>query len=317
MTLEFSPLRIGTRGSPLALWQAEHVASRLRVAVPQRAVHLETIRTTGDKILDVPLAQIGGKALFLKEIEEALLQGRVDLAVHSMKDVPTDLPAGLLITAITEREDALDCLISRSGVGLAALPRGARVGTSSLRRQAQLRHHRPDLVVVSLRGNLDTRIRKLATEGLDAILVATAGVKRLGLSDRIAERIAPEILLPPMGQGALGIECREPDTEGRHPSAAEAVRVLDHPETRTAVLAERAMLRRLEGGCQVPIAAYAEVAGEAVVLRGLVASLDGRSIVRGEARGERRDPEAVGHALADDLLRRGGAEILRAVYGRG
>jgi hydroxymethylbilane synthase len=341
------PLVIGTRGSRLALWQAEHVAGRLRTAFPQRTVRLETIKTTGDKVLDVPLAQVGGKALFVKEIEEALLQGRVDLAVHSMKDVPTDLPEGLSIAAMGEREDPFDVLISRTGVGLETLPAGARVGTSSLRRQAQLLHHRPDLIVVSLRGNLDTRIRKLATEGLDAIVVAAAGVRRLGLSDRVSERLPAEILLPAIGQGALGIEVREPRdfgepfgrlrarragprdeasstveglsraAESREPSLAEIVAVLDHPETHAAVLAERALLRRMEGGCQVPIAAYAEVTGEAIVLRGLVASLDGRYVVRGEARGERQAPEAVGQALAEDLLRRGAAEILRAIYARG
>ncbi len=316
-------LVIGTRGSTLAVWQAEHVAGRLRAAFPQRTVRLETIKTTGDKILDVPLAQVGGKALFVKEIEEALLQGRVDLAVHSMKDLPTDLPAGLRIAAIGEREDPCDVLISRTGARLEALPQGARVGTSSLRRQAQLLHHRPDLVVVSLRGNLDTRIRKLTTDGLDAIVVAAAGVKRLGLSDRIAERLPAEILLPAIGQGALGIEVREPRIEGRgagtsrEGNIAEIVGVLDHPETHAAVLAERALLRRLEGGCQVPIAAHAEVAGEGIVLRGLVASPDGRTLIRGETRGERRDPEAVGHVLAEDLLRRGAAEILRAIYARG
>jgi hydroxymethylbilane synthase len=318
-------------------------------------VRLETIKTTGDKILDVPLAQVGGKALFVKEIEEALLQGRVDLAVHSMKDVPTDLPEGLYIAAMGEREDPFDVLISRTGVGLEALPSGARVGTSSLRRQAQLLHLRPDLIVVSLRGNLDTRIRKLTTEGLDAIVVAAAGVRRLGLSDRVSERLPAEILLPAIGQGALGIEVGEtsassvkpprdfgepfgklralrarpreeaPSTvdglsraaESREPSLEEIVAVLDHPETHAAVLAERALLRRMEGGCQVPIAAYAEVGGETLVLRGLVASLDGRTVVRGEARGERQTPEAVGQALAEDLLRRGAAEILRAIYARG
>ncbi len=303
-------LIIGTRGSALAVWQAEHVAGRLRAAFPERSVRLERIRTTGDKILDVPLAEVGGKALFVKEIEEALLQGRVDLAVHSMKDVPTDLPAGLCIAAVGEREDPADVLISRTGAGLAALPPGARIGTSSLRRKAQLLHHRPDLVVVSLRGNLDTRIRKLATEGLDAILVAAAGVKRLGLSDRVTERLSTEMLLPAIGQGALGIEVREP-------RPAEIVGVLDHPDSHAAVRAERALLRRLEGGCQVPIAAYAEVAGEEVILRGLVASLDGRRLIRGESRSARGNPEAAGLDLAEDLLRRGAAEILRAIYARG
>lgn len=301
-------LIIGTRGSKLALWQAEHVAGRLRAAFPDREVRLETIRTTGDKILDVPLAQVGGKALFVKEIEEALQDGRVDLAVHSMKDVPTDLPPGLIMAAVAEREDPLDVLISRAGGRLADLPRGARVGTSSLRRQAQLLHHRPDLTIVSLRGNLDTRIRKLQTEGLDAIVVAAAGVKRLGLTHLISESLPAEVLLPAIGQGALGLEIRAGD-----PAATAVVMTLDHPDTHRAVRAERAMLSRLEGGCQVPIAAHAEVEGEALRLRGLVASLDGKTLVRGEGRGPMNDPERLGVSLAEELLRRGAADILQAL----
>ncbi len=208
MTVEPRSLVIGTRGSPLAVWQAEYVAARLRDRWPGLDLRLERIRTTGDKILDVPLARVGGKALFVKEIEEALLSGRVDLAVHSMKDVPTELPAGLAIVAMPEREDPADVLISRTGARLAALPRGARVGTSSLRRQAQLLGHRPDLTIVGLRGNLDTRIRKLDSEGLDAIILAAAGVRRLGLGHLVTEALPPEILLPAVGQGALGIEVR-------------------------------------------------------------------------------------------------------------
>ena len=206
---------IGTRGSPLAVWQAEYVAARLRDRWPGLELCLERIRTTGDKILDVPLALVGGKALFVKEIEEALLAGRVDLAVHSMKDVPTELPPGLAIVAMPEREDPADVLISRTGARLAALPRGARVGTSSLRRQAQLLRHRPDLTIVGLRGNLDTRIRKLDSEGLDAIILAAAGVRRLGLGHLVTEALPPEVLLPAVGQGALGIEVREPSREPR------------------------------------------------------------------------------------------------------
>jgi hydroxymethylbilane synthase len=330
-------LVIGTRGSRLALWQAEHVAGRLREAFPAWTMRLETIKTTGDKILDVPLAQVGGKALFVKEIEEALLAGRVDLAVHSMKDVPTELPAGLVIAAMSEREDPLDVLISRTGTKLADLPRGARLGTSSLRRQAQLLHYRPDLTVVGLRGNLDTRIRKLQGEGLDAIVVAAAGVRRLGLAHLITELLPPEILLPAIGQGALGIEIRSqriegggagerggmgegpsrgPEARGREPRMAEVVAVLDHPETHGAVQAERAMLARLEGGCQVPIAAHAFVAKEGITLRGLVASLDGKRVVRGEMRGATGSPEAVGTSLAEDLLLRGAAEILHEINAR-
>ena len=327
-----SALVIGTRGSQLALWQANHVAERLRAAFPDLTVELQTIKTTGDKILDVPLAQVGGKALFVKEIEEALLDRRVDLAVHSMKDVPTDLPAGLDIAAITEREDPLDVLLSRTGARFTDLPRGGRVGTSSLRRQAQLLHHRPDLTIVPLRGNLDTRLRKLDSEGLDAIVLAAAGVKRLGWTDRITEVLAPEVCLPAIGQGALGIESRAPGpiatrtgdlqwvperrearAEGR---VADMVRALDHRETHLAVLAERAFLRRLKGGCQVPFAAHARISRDRILIRGLVATPDGKQLVAGEQHGLLREAEAVGIALAEDLLGRGAAEILRAVLGR-
>jgi hydroxymethylbilane synthase len=279
-------------------------------------VTLETIKTTGDRILDVPLAQVGGKALFVKEIEEALLGQRVDLAVHSMKDVPTDLPAGLAIVAVTEREDPADVLISRTGAKLKDLPSRARVGTSSLRRQAQLLHYRPDLTLVGLRGNLDTRLRKLEAEGLDAIILAAAGVKRLGWMDRITEYLSPDICLPAIGQGALGIEMRESGAESREPGVLRIVNVLDHRETHAAVLAERAFLRRLEGGCQVPFAAHAEVAGGGLLLRGLVASPDGAHLLRGERRGRQDQAEAMGISLAEDLLTRGAAEILQAVLRR-
>jgi hydroxymethylbilane synthase len=292
------------------------VAERLRAAFPGLSVRLETIKTTGDKILDVPLATIGGKALFVKEIEEALLDDRVDLAVHSMKDVPADLPLGLTIAAVTLREDPLDVLISRTGARLKDLPPGARVGTSSLRRQAQLLHYRPDLTVAGLRGNLDTRIRKLESEGLDAIVVAAAGMKRLGWMDRITEFLSPDVCLPAIGQGALGIEMREPRAESREPSMATIVEVLDHPETHTAVRAERAFLRRLGGGCQVPFAAHAEVAEGRLLLRGLVATPDGRHLLRGERRGTTDEGEAVGSALAEDLLDRGAGEILQAIFRR-
>jgi hydroxymethylbilane synthase len=321
---------IGTRGSPLALWQADHIAKRLRAVFPGLGIRLEPIKTTGDKILDVPLAKVGGKALFVKEIEEALLDQRVDLAVHSMKDVPTDLPLGLAIGAVTEREDPHDVLISRTGGRFRDLPSGARVGTSSLRRQAQLLHRRPDLHIIPLRGNLDTRIRKLASEGLDAIVVAAAGVKRLGLTERITEVLPPEISLPAIGQGALGIEIREPGPvaaraagdaqwvpEGREPSMYEKVGVLDHPETHAAVMAERALLRRLGGGCQVPIAAHARIADDRLFLRGLVATPDGKRVIAGERQGNRTDGEAVGGALAEDLLSRGAAGILRVLLQAG
>ena len=317
VNLEPRTLVIGTRGSQLAVWQAEHVAARLGETFPGVSVRLERIRTTGDRILDVPLAQVGGKALFVKEIEEALLAGRVDLAVHSMKDVPTDLPAGLAIAAIPPREDPADVLISRTGRRLADLPRGARVGTSSLRRQAQLLHHRPDLIIVGLRGNLDTRIRKLESEGLDAIVLAAAGVKRLGLERLVTEVLPPEIVLPAIGQGALGIEIRVPlgRNDAHDASVAELVKALDHADTHTAVRAERAMLRCLGGGCQVPIAALASTEGTGLFLRGLIASTDGSTLVGGERHGVREQPEAVGHALAEDLLDRGGQAILRDIDG--
>jgi len=340
---------IGTRGSVLAVWQAEYVSRRLQTAWPGLGVRLERIRTTGDRIQDVPLAQVGGKALFVKELEEALLDGRVDLAVHSMKDVPAELPAGLTIAAILSRENVADVLVSRTGAPLAALPKGARVGTSSLRRRAQLLHHRPDLVVVPLRGNLDTRVRKLASEGLDAIVVAAAGVRRLGLVHLVTETLPPEIVLPAVGQGALGIECRVPRAECREdePRAAsrdgqvrnvergtrnvesagcrvpgaeredsdadivKLVLALDDPETHVAVRAERALLRRLEGGCQVPIAAYASGDGEALRLRGLVASLDGSRVIRAEQRGPRADPEELGAAVGEALLAQGAGSLLQ------
>lgn len=336
MNPEPRTLVIGTRGSQLAVWQAEHVAARLGETFPGVSVRLARIRTTGDKVLDVPLAQMGGKALFVKEIDEALLAGRVDLAVHSMKDVPTDLPAGLAIAAIPPREDPADVLISRAGRRLADLPRGARVGTSSLRRQAQLLHHRPDLVVIGLRGNLDTRIRRLNSDGLDGIVLAAAGVKRLGLERLVSEALPPEIVLPAIGQGALGIEVRVPGVASGEPRAtsretpggggaggrgredrdrtvAELVKTLDHPDTHLAVRAERAMLRRLEGGCQVPIAALAGVDGTVIRLRGLIASTDGVTLVRGERQGSLGEPETVGQALAEDLLGRGGQAILEDI----
>jgi hydroxymethylbilane synthase len=353
MNPEMRTLVIGTRGSQLAVWQAEHVAARLGETFPGMSVRLERIRTTGDRILDVPLAQVGGKALFVKEIEEALLAGRVDLAVHSMKDVPADLPAGLIIGAIPLREIPADVLISRTGQRLAEMPRGARVGTSSLRRQSQLLQHRPDLVVVGLRGNLDTRIRKLNSEGLDAVVLAAAGVRRLGLDRLVTETLPPEIVLPAIGQGALGIEIRVPSAECRVPSGgedegratshepratnremqggtgaggpgsdegrdatvAECVKSLDHADTHTAVRAERAMLQGLGGGCQVPIAALATVEGTGVFLRGLVASTDGVNVIRGEAHGNTADPDAVGRALAGELLERGGRVILQGILG--
>ena len=328
MNVEPRSLVIGTRGSSLAVWQAEYVAARLRDRWPGLDLCFERIRTIGDKILDIPLARVGGKALFVKEIEEALLSGRVDLAVHSMKDVPTELPAGLAIVAMPEREDPADVLISRTGARLAALPRGARVGTGSLRRQAQLLRHRPDLTIVGLRGNLDTRIRKLDREGLDAIILAAAGVKRLGLGHLVTEALPPEVLLPAVGQGALGIEVRTSsrgaeadqrtsDVERGTLNVEHIVMVLDHRETHLAVRAERALLRRLGGGCLVPIAAWATLEGDAIFLRGLIAGIDGSTLVRGDARGTTADPDGLGAAMAEDLLARGGRTILDRIAGDG
>jgi hydroxymethylbilane synthase len=346
------------------VWQAEHVAGLLRQRRPDVQVELERIKTTGDRIQDVPLAQVGGKALFVKEIEEALLAGRVHLAVHSMKDVPAEIPARLVLAAILDREDPSDVLISRLGQRLAALPAGARIGTSSLRRRCQLLQHRPDLSVLPLRGNLDTRIRKLSTEGLDAIVVARAGVRRLGLEDRATEILPLEVMLPAAGQGALGIEIRdersaisdqrsdhapessiphpasriphwtdaggggqgpgvrEPRAVSHQPSAmscdqaiAELVHTLDHEETHLAVRAERAVLGRLGGSCQVPIAAHAVIAVGALRLQALVAGLEGEGLVRAAATGPRDDPEGLGRSLAEELLRQGADEILRRIAG--
>ena len=304
-------LVLGTRGSPLAIWQAEWVQARLREIAPDVTVTLQRIKTSGDRILDVPLAKIGGKGLFVKEIEEALLQGTIDLAVHSMKDVPTALPDGLDIVCVPEREDPRDALISRDGRTLDELPQGARVGTSSLRRQAQLLHRRPDLKIEVLRGNLDTRLRKLRDGEFEAILLAAAGLRRMGWDGQITEYLAPEVSLPAIGQGALGLEGRRDDAFVR-----EIVRPLEHPPTRLAVTAERALLDRLEGGCQVPIAAHATLAGEWLRLEGLVASVDGRRLVQDRAEGPAAHAREIGMRLGEQLLRQGGEAILNEIYGR-
>ncbi len=298
-------LKIGTRGSPLALWQARWTASALMSSHPGLTVDLVPIKTTGDKILDVPLARVGGKGLFVKEIEDALLQGRIDVAVHSMKDMPAMLPEGLDIGAVPEREDPRDVLIAGFGKPLAALAPGARIGTSSLRRSVQLKHQRPDLRILSLRGNLDTRIRKLETEGLDAIVVAAAGVRRMNLERHVTEYLDESVVLPAVGQGALCIEIRKGDFE-----TAARVTVLNHPPTRIAVDAERAFLRRMEGSCQVPIAAAGKVSGDTVFLRGLLADLDGETVLEGDHSGPAVRAEAVGDRLAEQLLNAGGREIV-------
>jgi hydroxymethylbilane synthase len=296
---------IGTRGSQLALWQANWVRCALTERFPDVRVELLVIKTTGDKILDVALAKVGGKGLFVKEIEEALLSGRIDVAVHSMKDMPADIPEGLWIGAVPERENPLDVLITRTGGPLAALPEGARVGTSSLRRGAQLRSRRPDLRICTLRGNLDTRLRKLAADNLDAIVLAAAGVHRLGLAERVSEYLPMEVMLPAVGQGALCIEVRRED-----PRVARLAAALDDPATRTVVTGERAFLKRLEGGCQVPIAAHGTLAGPVFSLTGLVAEVDGRTLIRQTHSGSAVAPENVGIQLAEHLLALGAKEIL-------
>ncbi len=301
-------LKIGTRGSQLALWQSEWVKAAIREQHPGVSVELTVIKTKGDKILDVPLAALGGKGLFVKEIEAALLDGRVDLAVHSMKDMPSDLPDGLSIGPIPERENPADVLISRNDLCFADLPSGARIGTGSLRRAAQLHHARPDLTVVPLRGNLDTRLKKLAAgvDRLDAVVLAAAGVRRLGLENKITERLDPAVMLPAVGQGALCIEIRRRDTE-----IGELLQGLDHKPTRQAVLGERAFLHRLEGSCQVPIAGYGKVTGDRIALEGLVADLQGRTVIRGSRSGPAGSSEQLGVELAGELLSRGGDRILR------
>ena len=299
------PVVVGTRGSPLALWQAGWVRTALQERFPESCIELRTIKTQGDKILDVPLAKVGGKGLFVKEIEEALQEGRVDLAVHSMKDMPAELPEGLAIGAVPERESPVDVLISRDGCGLMELAPGSIIGTSSLRRAAQLRHRRPELRIAPLRGNLDTRLRKLETEPLAAVVLAAAGVRRLGLAHRVSEHLDPELMLPAVGQGALCIEIRRED-----PRIGPMVAALDHAATRVAVIAERAFLRRLEGGCQVPIAGHATVDGATVRLAGLVADVDGSALIRHSLSGPAQSAARVGIELAEVLLSRGADALL-------
>jgi len=281
-------LRIGTRSSQLALYQANWVRGELQKRYPEIKVSLIKIKTTGDRILDVPLAQVGGKGLFVKEIEEAMLRGEIDMAVHSMKDVPTEFPQGLFLCSITEREDPRDAVVSR-GVKFTDLPRGARVGTSALRRQAQLLKLRPDLEMV--------------------VILAAAGLRRLGFADRISEYLAADISIPAIGQGALGIECRLEDE-----AVKEAIAFLNHPETSHAVRAERALLWRCEGGCQVPIAAHGTICGGVLNLTGFIASVDGKRSVMESVAGPAEDGEKLGILLAERLLKSGGHEILSEVY---
>lgn len=303
------PLRIGTRGSALALWQANHVRDRL-AKLHGIESEIVRIRTSGDNFATSSISQLntesGMKGVFIKEIEDALLAGTVDLAVHSMKDVPTEIPAGLVFAAITKREDARDCLISHNGRLLAHLPPGARVGTSSLRRQAQLRHFRSDLETADLRGNVDTRLKKLAAGEYDAIVLAMAGVNRLGAASQVTQVLGPEIMLPAVGQGALGIETRADDRETSQFAAS-----LDDAETRPCVTAERALLRELEGGCQIPLGAFARPQASEIFLEAAVFSPDGKEFVRGEDRGPAANAEEIGKRLARSLIERGADRILR------
>lgn len=310
-TTERASLVIGTRGSRLALWQADWVQAQLKIVAPHVGVSLRRIKTSGDKILDVPLAKVGGKGLFVKEIEEALLSGDIDVAVHSLKDVPAVLPDGLALLCIPAREDPRDALVSRGGLGFKALPVDARVGTSSLRRQAQLLHARSDLKIELLRGNLDTRLRKLWDGEYDAIVLAAAGLSRMGWTQEVTEYLSTEVSLPAVGQGALAIEGRQADT-----FVSGLLASLEDRAARTAVTAERAFLARLEGGCQVPIGAHATVEGDALTLSGLIASVDGRRLVRGRIGGSITGASEIGRQLAERLLAQGGQAILNEVYGR-
>jgi len=309
--MNLQELRIGTRGSQLALYQANWVREGLIHAHPHLKVTLIKIKTTGDKIQDAPLIKIGGKGLFVKEIEEALIERRIDLAVHSIKDVPTELPKGLHLSAITKREDPRDVLISKDGTLLKDLPPGAKIGTSSLRRQAQLLHFRSDFKLVPLRGNLDTRLKKLKTMDLDGVILAYAGVKRLGLEDKITEILSTEICLPAIGQGALGIETRMDDED-----VEQSIRFLGDPSSAIAISAERAFLKKLEGGCQVPIAAFGQINGITLQIDGMVGTVDGKRLIRHRVEGPMEKAEELGTKLAELLLSKGAREILEEVYQR-
>ncbi len=306
-------LRLATRKSQLARWQTDHVAARLRTLHPGLEIEIVEVVTTGDQVRDRALAEIGERGLFTKELERCLLEGRADLAVHSLKDLETTLPAGLDLLAVPERADPREALLSRHGLGLTALPAGARVGTSSIRRRAQLLALRPDLAVEDLRGNVPTRVARVerGAGGLEAILLARAGLERLGLLDRVTEVLEPDRILPAVGQGALAIE--GPAGDGR---VRALVAPLDHADTRRAILAERAFLRALHGGCQVPAGALARLAGDTLVLDGLVCALDGRAVFRDRAAGRPAEAEAIGTRLAEALLARGAGEVLADVEAR-
>ena len=303
-----STVVIGSRGSPLALWQANWIKDLLQEYHSDLAVDIKIIKTSGDKIQDVPLAKIGGKGLFVKEIEEGLLKREVDFAVHSMKDMPIIFPMNLCIACVTKRENPFDALISKNNIKLDDLPKGAKVGTGSLRRISQLLYYRPDLKLIPLRGNLETRLKKLETEGLDAIILAAAGLIRLGWSDRITEIISPEVLLPAMGQGAVGIETRKNDVDNQILLAD-----IDHEETHYALDAERALVSQLEGGCNVPIGSFATLNGDQITLRGLVASLDGKTMYKKELTDLKTNAVALGRRMGDELIEMGADRIMQEI----
>jgi len=309
--MPLNKIRIATRKSQLALWQAEFVAEGLRQLHPGLEVELVTMTSKGDRILDAPLAKVGGKGLFIKELEEAILRGEADIAVHSMKDVPveSEIPQGLHVSAICVREDPRDAFVSNDYDSFEALPQGARVGTSSLRRQCQLLARRPDLEIRFLRGNVNTRLSKLDAGEYDAIILAAAGLKRLEMANRITEVLGIDVCLPAVGQGAVGIECRVDD-----PEVNALIAPLNHPDTALRVRAERAMNARLKGGCQVPIAGYAELEHGVLLLRGLVGRPDGSEVVRGDIAGPPENAEELGSVLGEDLLARGAGAILSEVY---
>jgi hydroxymethylbilane synthase len=302
-------IRIATRKSPLAMWQAEFVAETLKSLHPGLEVELMGMKTKGDKILDTPLAKIGGKGLFVKELEQGMLEGQADIAVHSMKDVPVTLPEGLHLAVIMERHDPRDAFISNRYRSVEELPHGARVGTASLRRQAQLAAKRPDLEILTLRGNVNSRLAKLDAGQYDAIILAASGLKRLGFEKRIRCELTPEQSLPAIGQGALGIECRSDDER-----INRLIAPLNDERTAVCVKAERALNHRLMGGCQVPIAGYAEWDGPGIRMRGLVAEVDGSELIRAERRERPANAELLGRALAEDLLSQGAGRILQALY---
>ncbi|RVU84584.1 hydroxymethylbilane synthase [Leucothrix sargassi] len=301
-------IRIATRKSALALWQAEHVASRLKAIHPELEVELVGMMTRGDVILDTPLAKVGGKGLFVKELETGMLEGTADIAVHSMKDVPMAFPEGLHLPVIMEREDPTDAFVSNTFASIDELPQGARVGTCSLRRQTQIREYRPDLQILDLRGNVNTRLAKLDNDEYDAIILASAGLIRLGFQDRIRQSISSDKSLPAIGQGAVGIECRVDDER-----VNSLLAPLIHAETDIRVRAERALNNRLNGGCQVPVAGFAELEGDQIRLRGLIGYPDGSALFRSEKVAAVADAEALGVSVAEDLLAQGGRGVLESI----